>query len=623
MSSTVTKLDPLPDIDAYIDRESALELARRSLLGAPVYTIVSLIMLVGTPMAFQYGPWAVTEVILLISLGAVRVWFALGFERRYALTGEKAVNQFSILTALQSLTLGILSGMVIWQYWAAWEAVLTIVLSAGCIAAATSALSVRRSAQLIFLACVLAPLGIAVYLVGGLAPATLIVGFLSLMAFLVQDGGQAKKSYFKHLKEHYSEKVLHRRAALELQAKQEFIREIGHDIRAPVNSIIGMTALLLDEKLSTRSREFAETIRNSGNVLWSLVNDLPGAIKSTHDATETQLGALHLKQCIEETIDLYKLEAAEKGLDFKTHLEDMPENVISCDQDHLEQILGNLMANALEHTDKGSITLSLSSQNLHDGTVQIEFSIADTGTGIPAEYRESVFNLFSEKGAKTSGKFGGDGLGLPLCKGLVELMGGDIWIEDNDGHGTIVKFTIRADLDPSDNNWQATGETSSKPGEAKLVRFPVSKENVRRLHPHHILVVDDDLIHRQIVCLQLKKMGYVADEAPNAEEAIAAVMQGDYDLIFMDVRMPTMSGIEATHWIRDRFNGEDVRIIALTGDATIETREHCMRAGMDNFVTKPIMVKDLEAILCKPANNQLERHDKIQAGCDSQPELIH
>ncbi len=617
MNTTISELERLPDLDEYISRESALELARRSLLGAPVYTIISLVMLAGTPMALDYGLWAIAEVILLVLLGAIRIWFALGFERRYDQVGEKAVSQFSILTALQSLTLGILSAMVIWQYWAAREVVLTIVLSAGCIAAGTSALSVRRSAQMIFLACVLVPLGFAVYLVGGLAAAALITGFLSLMAFLVQDGGQAKRSYLEYLKEHYGEKILRRRAALELHAKQELIRDIGHDLRAPVNSIIGMTALLLDEKLGNRARETAETIRNSGNVLWGLISDLPGSVKTMHDAPETQLGAMNLRQCIEATQDLYRQEAADKGLEFTTRIEDIPEDVISYDQGQLEQVLANLMVNAVQYTDKGSITLSSSCNNLHDGTVLIEFSVADTGPGIPVEYRESVFNPFSDKGVKSSGKFGGDGLGLPLCKGLVELLGGDIWIEDNDGKGTIVKFTMRAELDPSDNTWEAPGETSSKPGEASVYQFPVTRGNVSQLHPHSILVVDDDDIHRQIVCAQLQKMGYPADEAADGDQAIAAVMQGAYDLIFMDVRMPNMDGIESTRWIRDRYNCDDLRIIAITGDASIKTREQCMRAGMDNFVTKPVRVKDIEAILCH------SRHDHNKPVSHTNAEMVH
>jgi signal transduction histidine kinase len=267
MQGTISELDRLPNLEAYMDRASALELARRSLLGAPVYTVISLIMLAGTPMLMDYGRWAVVEGALLILLGCVRVWFALNFVHRYDHVGERAVIEFSILTAIQSLTLGVLSAIVIWQYWAAQQVVMTIVLSAGCIAAGTSALSVRRSAQLIFLACVLAPFGISVYFVGGLAQAVLIVGFLSLMAFLVQDGGQAKGAYFDRLKKHYSEEILRRRTALETQAKQEFLRDIGHDIRAPINAIVGMTDLLLDEALGSKTREIAATIRASTDSL--------------------------------------------------------------------------------------------------------------------------------------------------------------------------------------------------------------------------------------------------------------------------------------------------------------------------------------------------------------------
>jgi signal transduction histidine kinase/ActR/RegA family two-component response regulator len=604
MLSTNSESNRLPDLEAYMDRASALELARRSLLGAPVYTIISLIMLAGTPMLMDYGVWSVVEAAMLIMLGAVRVGFALSFERRYDDVGERAVVQFSILTALQSLTLGVLSAMVILQYWAAQEVVLTIVLSAGCIAAGTSALSVRRSAHMIFLACVLAPFGIAVYLVGGLAQAAIIVGFLSLMAFLVQDGGQAKRAYFERLKEHYGEIIARRRAVLEIQAKQEFLKDLGQDVRAPINSIIGMTALLLDEKLGTRSREIAETIRTSSNSLLNLVGNIPGAIKASPESPDQKLGGLDLKQCVHNVMKLYTLEAREKGIKISTHLEDIPDNVISCDQNQLEQVLANLMANALKFTDKGSITLSSSCEILQNGAVLIEFAIADTGIGIPLEFRESVFNPFGSKGAKTSGRFGGDGLGLPLSKGLVELMGGDIWIEDNQGQGTIVKFTFRAELDPADESWERTID----PAKVKE-RIAQDKQNafgnLSQIHPHNILVVDDDDIHRQIVCVQLQKMGYTADEATDGEEAVAAVMRGNYDLIFMDLRMPNMNGIESSHWIRERFNGSgNLRIIALTGDATIEAREQCMRAGMDNFVTKPVQVRDLEAILGHPSHEQ-------------------
>lgn len=591
MNDAIKEPDQMLDLDAYLNKASALELARRSLLGAPVYTVISLIMLVGTPMFMDYGVWSVVEIILLIMLGGVRVLFALGFERRYELVGERVIFEFNILTALQSLTLGMLAAMLILQYWGTQEVILTVVLSAGCIAAGTSALSVRRSAHIIFLGCVLAPLCIAVFLVGGLDKALLILGFLGLMAFLVQDGGRAKSAYFGHLEAHYDEKNNRRRAAIESQAKTEFLRDISHEIRGPINSVIGMTALLLDENLDTKSREYAETIYKNSSVLLNMVENTPGALKPKLDNSEPQLGSLDLRHCVDEVIGLYQHEASGKGLQIITQLEELPENVVSSAKNQLEQVLANLIANAVQFTEQGSVTVSAECKNLRDGSLKVGFTVTDTGVGIPAEQLDSVFYPFSHGSVNSSSKSGGCGLGLPLCKELVKLMGGDIWIESSKGQGTTVQFTICVELDPSDTSWESTEET------LELTETEYDG-NLGRDHPHQILVVDDDEIHRQIVCVHLNKLGYQADEAADGDQAVAAVMQGNYDLIFMDIHMPHMSGIESSHWILERFNGDgSVRIIALTGDTTHEAQERCISAGMDNFVSKPVQVKDLEAIL--------------------------
>ena len=597
MQNSVLESSPSQNLEDYLERESAIELARRSQLGAPVYTAISLIMLAGTPMLRDYGWWAGAEAILLFLLGSVRVWFARDFENRYDAVGERAVVEFSVLTALQSLTLGVLSGMVIWQYWAAQEVMLTIVLSAGCVAAGTSALSVRRSAHLIFLLCVLAPFGFAVFLVGGMAKAALILGFLSLMAFLVQDGGQAKRVYIKGLKELYDEKIHRKRHAMESQAKRDFLMDIGHEIRTQVNSITGMTDLLLDEELGRRSREIAEIISESSGALLSLVGNMPGAIKSVQDLSDSELSSVDLASCISRVTGLYQPEAISKGLEFVMQIDDLPDTVMSCDENQLQQILANLLSNSLKFTDKGSITLSSRTTIRADGTLNIEFSVADTGIGIPSEHLEDVFDPFSPTLSDRSDTYDVGGLGLPLCKGLVELMGGKIWIENNPEGGTVVKFTIHAELNPSDSSWKPAEKTKGP----KQTR---DETELAKLHPHHILVVDDDDIHRQIVCALLQKLGYEADEAADGEEAITAVMRSQYDLIFMDLRMPHMSGTESSRWIRERFNGNrEVRIIALTGDATHEARDRAMLAGMDNFVPKPVQIKDLEAVLRHSTGN--------------------
>ncbi len=204
-------------LDSFMDRESAVELARRALLGAPVFTLMSLILLFGTPIHKQYGWWTIVEALALLAMGVFRVLFSLQFENHYQRIGEKAVLQFSLLTALQSLSLGVLAGMAIYFYWATAEVVLTIVMSAGVIAASTSAMSVRRSAHLIFTVCVLGPLGVGVYLVGGLAKTALIIGYLSLMALLVQDGGQARRTYSEKLRDFYTSRRQYKKLDQELR----------------------------------------------------------------------------------------------------------------------------------------------------------------------------------------------------------------------------------------------------------------------------------------------------------------------------------------------------------------------------------------------------------------------
>lgn len=594
LSSVGTDGEHFTDLESYLERASAIELANRSLISAPVYAVISLIMLFGTPVLMNYGWWAVAEAALLVTFAVVRIVFALGFESLYERIGEKAVLQFSILTALQSLTLGVLAGIVIWQHWATQEVVLTIVLSAGCIAAGTSALSVRRSAQLIFLLCVLGPFGIAVFLVGGIVKTMLILGFLVLMAFLVQDGGQARKSYLSQLKTHYEDKMEIRRVAVESRAKKKFLKDIGYDLRTPVNSIIGLATLLSDENLGHRPREYIDLIQNSCHELLNLVNSVPGAVRFRPDTQDVEVGSVKLRRFVYDVMALYHPEAMRKNLNFSCQLGDLPDMVSFPHEGLLEQVLAHLIGNAVRFTRHGSVTLNNTCHEPVDGSMLIEFSVTDTGVGIPSEKTESLFDPFGSKLASLSGDADDGGLGLPLCKGLVELMGGDIRIESTIGEGTTVRFSIKAEMEPSVESCDLTEQDSLQ----TELEMPA---NLSLDCPHNILVVDDDDIHRKILCVQLAKMGYQVDEAKDGQQAIAAAMNSSYDLIFMDLQMPNMGGIQANRWIREHFNQEnDLQIVAVTGEATREIRGACIKAGMDSFIPKPMQIDDLTSILKQP-----------------------
>ncbi len=574
-------LEEKPNLESYLMRASALELGRRSLIGAPVYAVISLIMLLGTPISRDYGWVAAGEALLLIVLGVLRFRFAQSFERRYDRVGERAVIQFHILTALQSLTLGVVAAVVIWRYWGTQDAVLTIVLSAGCVAAATSALSVRRSVHVIFLLCVLMPFGLAVLIVGGLANALMIIGFLILMAFLVQDGGQAKRAYMKQLRDNYAAESSLRWSAAESAAKKAFLDDMTHEIRSPLNSITGMAALLLEQNLDKRPSEFAAIIHKSGVALTNLIQPMPPAVHANADDPEAGNAEFNLRDCIEEVMRLYRARADRRGVVLTSNLADLPEFVVFSDHNYIEQVLINLMGNAVEHTEGGSVTLGASCQDLGNGVMCIEFTITDTGEGISTSKLESIFTIDPISKA---------GLGLPMSKGLTELMGGGIWIETIEGEGTSVRFTIRVQVAPDDVSWRSASAMLA--GLASGIETDLAQR-----FPHQILVVEDHSINRRVLCELLRTMGYHTDEATDGHEAVAAAMKSSYDIIFMDLRMPNMGGFEATRWIREHYNNRSLRIVALTAESTSEARDRCLTNGMDDFVPKPVQIKSLESIL--------------------------
>nr|MBA3922932.1 response regulator [Nostocaceae cyanobacterium] len=373
-------------------------------------------------------------------------------------------------------------------------------------------------------------------------------------------------------------------------AKQEFLAMISHEVRTPITSVMGMASLLLNTQLSTDQQDFVETIHLSGDALLRIINDFLDFSKIEAGRLELEDQPFVLKSCIQQAIDLMMPTAREKGLRLKfVDARDLKKTVLG-DITRLRQILVNLLSNALKFTETGGVEISAIAHSIDNSDQsEIQFAVKDTGIGIPEDRLDRLFKAFSQVNSSITRQYGGTGLGLAICKKLSELMGGKIWVESESFAGSTFYFTIKVPI------------VADKVEEVVEDDFLTAEE-----HPLKILLVEDHLINQKMIQILLDGMGYKADVSNNGLEALSALRRQSYDVVLMDVQMPKMDGLTATQHICEEWKKEvRPRIIALTASAMWGDRERCLAAGMDDYLTKPIPIKELIQVLkkCQPVGS--------------------
>lgn len=387
-------------------------------------------------------------------------------------------------------------------------------------------------------------------------------------------------------------------AEIAARVKADFLAMMSHEIRTPINGVLGMTQLLATTPLSPEQEKFVRTIQTSGELLLSVINDILDFSKIESGKLNLEYLPLDVRSLAAQVCELLQTSAKAKNLELQIHIPPEVPHYILGDRTRLHQILLNLTNNAVKFTASGRVEIQIECDARDLDQLHLHFAVKDTGIGLSPEQCQQMFQPFTQASIATARQYGGTGLGLAICRKLVQMMNGEIGVTSQLGEGSTFHFTIPVEVT---QEIPAAYSSLTKKITERTERIDTQLGHVL---PLNILVAEDNLINQELMQAMLNKMGYKPTIVGNGKEAIAAIKIQAYDLLFLDVQMPEMNGLEtATHlvnnWKTLEVSHQRPAIIAMTASAMEGDRQACLQSGMDDYISKPVFVDVLQRTICR------------------------